>query len=174
MEPYSVKILYEYVHHIILTDDLIKHKHIKKYLNVMPSFGYKLNTCHINNILTISTAIVTTIYLDRLRVIDNRYFIDNIFNVTLITLLIGHQLEDNPYTTSYFSKIIIIKSSAINKIRFEILDRIDYRLFINTDVYLSYVENLHHIKQIIPSCIQNKLKKFSIEHVDTLFSNVEW
>lgn len=101
-----------------------------------------------------STFIIMLIYIDRLCEING--FIINSFNVYKIifsSLLIAIKYhEDDLFNNKYYAKIFGIKIEELNILENYFCKIINYRLFIDDDVFKTYYNNLNSSIEICIGC----------------------
>ena len=63
----------------------------------------------------------------------------NIHKLLFTSILISiKQIEDNYYDNNYYSKIIGIKNKDLNKLEYNFITKIDFKLYISKSEYLRY------------------------------------
>ena len=63
----------------------------------------------------------------------------NIHKILYTSILISiKQIEDNYYDNNYYSKIIGIKNKDLNKLEYNFITKIDFKLYISKSEYLRY------------------------------------
>ena len=113
-----------------------------------------LNKCLQYSNAESSTFIIMLIYIDRLCEING--FIINSFNVYKIifsSLLIAIKYhEDDLFNNKYYAKIFGIKIEELNILENYFCKIINYRLFIDDDVFKTYYNNLNSSIEICIGC----------------------
>ena len=94
-----------------------------------------------------STLIISLIYIDSLANIDReKLFLteNNIFKIYLTSIVLAIKYNEDYYDdNAYFSKVGGVSLTEMNDLEREFLTILDYKLFVNEDLYKIYEDNFN-------------------------------